>query len=52
MKILKEFGLTEKQVKQILIEKRKAKPQILKRYFSEKEIKKDLSRSGGKQLNI
>ena len=39
MKVLKEFGLTEKEVKQILIEKRKIKPQILKRYFSDKAKK-------------
>jgi predicted phosphodiesterase len=38
MKLLKEFGLTEKEVRKILINRNKTKPKILKRYITEKKF--------------
>jgi predicted phosphodiesterase len=38
-KIKEDFGLSEKQVRAVLLERKKEKPKILRRYFTNKEIK-------------
>lgn len=38
-KLIKELGISESQLKQILLAKRKVNPKVLKRYLSDKELK-------------
>ena len=39
MKILKELGLSEAQAKKILLERKRVKPKVLRRYFSDEVIR-------------